>query len=378
MCGCRRGGGGGSQRRRPALASSFLKGANKPIFVSFRFVSFRFWPSRAEKCAAVGEMETESQPPPLPEHFEYNIEANLDGQKLSARVRKEAKIQRREERRVEHWQRRRHKAREKKKEQQRLKQEAVERGEQPAEEKKKNHRISTSVPLAKNWPRLVIDLDFQDFLNAKVAEHRLPVHSLLVHSGLSFCSRQEKRSVASQIGTAYGWCVATMFISRRDWWRSSFAALPLAMVYLFLSARTRHHARPLELHLTCLKGQLKKAIDRNNGSYQWQLGKHEQSFMEVFKDQTDKLIYLSPDSPNILQRLQPDHIYIIGGIADVHIKKVPPRSSSCEGRSSQIHPLVPSQGLTLDKAEQFNIQTASLPVKQFTKSSRTVLNINHG
>jgi tRNA (guanine9-N1)-methyltransferase len=77
--------------------------------------------------------------------------------------------------------------------------------------------------------------------------------------------------------------------------------------------------------------------------------------MEVFKDQTDKLIYLSPDSPNILQRLQPDHIYIIGGIADVHIKK----------------------GLTLDKAEQFNIQTASLPVKQFTKSSRTVLNINH-
>jgi hypothetical protein len=87
----------------------------------------------------------------------------------AAQARKEAKMKRREERRVAHWQHRRQKRREKKQELQRLEQEAIARGEQPPErKKKKNPRIRTSVPLEKNHPRLVIDLDFQDFLNEKV------------------------------------------------------------------------------------------------------------------------------------------------------------------------------------------------------------------
>jgi hypothetical protein len=87
----------------------------------------------------------------------------------AAQARKEAKMKRREERRVAHWQHRRQKRREKKQEIQRLEQEAIARGEQPPErKKKKNPRIRTSVPLEKNHPRLVIDLDFQDFLNEKV------------------------------------------------------------------------------------------------------------------------------------------------------------------------------------------------------------------
>lgn len=219
----------------------------------------------------------------------------------AAQARKEAKMKRREERRVAHWQHRRQKRREKKQEIQRLEQEAIARGEQPPErKKKKNPRIRTSVPLEKNHPRLVVDLDFQDFLNEK-----------------------EIRSVASQINTAYGWI--------------------------------RHHSRPLEMHLTYLKGRVKEAVERNTGSSQWQLAKHEESFIDAFHEQKDKIVYLSPDSPNILETLNPEHIYIIGGIADVHIQK----------------------GMTLGKAERLGIQTACLPVKRYTQASRTVLNINH-
>jgi hypothetical protein len=83
-------------------------------------------------------------------------------------TRRENKIKLKEERRVAHWQHRRQKRREKKQELRRLEQEAIARGEQPPERKKKKTlRIRTSVPLEKNLPRLVIDLDFQDQLNEK-------------------------------------------------------------------------------------------------------------------------------------------------------------------------------------------------------------------
>jgi hypothetical protein len=76
------------------------------------------------------------------------------------------------------------------------------------------------------------------------------------------------------------------------------------------------------MHLTYLKDRVKEAVERNVGSFQWQVGKHEEPFIEAFHEHRDKIVYLSPDSPNVLEALNPEHIYIIGGIADVHIQKV--------------------------------------------------------
>jgi Trm5-related predicted tRNA methylase len=52
------------------------------------------------------------------------------------------------------------------------------------------------------------------------------------------------------------------------------------------------------------------------------VGKHEQCHTEVFADEVDKLVYLSPDATDVLMEIDPDKIYIIGGIADTHIQKV--------------------------------------------------------
>jgi hypothetical protein len=99
-------------------------------------------------------------------------------------TRRENKLKLKEERRVAHWQHRRQKRREKKQELRRLEQEAIARGEQPPERKKKKTlRIRTSVPLEKNLPRLVIDLDFQDQLNEKV---HLPDFSLIIDIDIIF------------------------------------------------------------------------------------------------------------------------------------------------------------------------------------------------
>ena len=37
---------------------------------------------------------------------------------------------------------------------------------------------------------------------------------------------------------------------------------------------------------------------------------------------TDEIVYLSPDSDNTLQSVDPDKVYIIGGLVDEHVQKV--------------------------------------------------------
>ncbi len=54
------------------------------------------------------------------------------------------------------------------------------------------------------------------------------------------------------------------------------------------------------------------------------MGKHTDSFEDVFGEETSKLIYLSPDAPEPLHTIEEDKIYVIGGIADTHIIKVSP------------------------------------------------------
>jgi hypothetical protein len=136
------------------------------------------------------------------------------------------------------------------------------------------------------------------------------------------------------------------------------------------------------MHLTYLKGRVKEAVERNVGSFQWQVGKHEEPFIEAFHEHKDKIVYLSPDSPKVLEALNPEHIYIIGGIADVHIQKVlahmPHANCSPPCANLVACSLCVLQGMTLGKAEQLGIQTACLPIKKYTQATRTVLNINHG
>ncbi|KAL6072405.1 tRNA methyltransferase 10 [Balamuthia mandrillaris] len=149
-------------------------------------------------------------------------------------------------------------------------------------------------------PRVVVDLSFDGVLSLK-----------------------EVRSVANQINFCYG--------------------------------GTRSSKRPLELHITSVEGRIEEALLRHAGYDRWHVGKHREDYLHVFAEEKEKLVYLSPDAETVLEVLDEDKIYIVGGIADVNIKK----------------------GLTYHKAKAQGIPSARLPLRRFSTVGRTVLNINH-
>ena len=68
------------------------------------------------------------------------------------------------------------------------------------------------------------------------------------------------------------------------------------------------------------------------------------------------MIYLTADSPNTIQNLEKDKIYIIGGIVD---------------RNRYIN-------LTLNKANEQQISHGKLPISEFMKlTTSSVLAVNH-
>eukprot|EP01127_Copromyxa_protea_P021924 TRINITY_DN7661_c0_g1_i2.p1 TRINITY_DN7661_c0_g1~~TRINITY_DN7661_c0_g1_i2.p1 ORF type:complete len:292 (-),score=88.36 TRINITY_DN7661_c0_g1_i2:3-878(-) len=111
--------------------------------------------------------------------------------------------------------------------------------------------------------------------------------------------------------------------------------------------------RPLKTHFCSVTGDLKERLNKVDVP-DWKVWTHEESFDKAFDPES--LIYLSPDSPNILTELEEDKVYVIGGLVDHNKLK----------------------GLSYKKATDLGLRTARLPLSELLHDKpNTSLNQNH-
>ncbi|OQS00621.1 hypothetical protein ACHHYP_18012 [Achlya hypogyna] len=112
------------------------------------------------------------------------------------------------------------------------------------------------------------------------------------------------------------------------------------------------HPSLLSLHFASYHGEIAALCDKR-GVGSWKATRHPEPIDEVFPN--DELIFLSPDSPNVLTEVNPRAVYVIGGIVDRSVRK----------------------GQSLSKARGLgNVRTARLPVQETLHVRSNVLNID--
>lgn len=119
----------------------------------------------------------------------------------------------------------------------------------------------------------------------------------------------------------------------------------------------RKSSMPIQLHYTSLNetNRVKQALAKNIGYENWDVNIHQETYLDLFSH--DRIVYLSSESENVLEELDPNAVYIIGGLVDHNHHK----------------------GLSLDRAEKKSLKTARLPLNEYiSMKTRTVLTIVHG
>eukprot|EP01147_Barroeca_monosierra_P006953 gene6954-7609_t len=116
---------------------------------------------------------------------------------------------------------------------------------------------------------------------------------------------------------------------------------------------------PCHVYLTDMHSEstiLKLCRRRNVGFEDYLLTLSEKTHLEIFPK--DQLVFLTPDSPNVLVDVLPSKVYVLGGLVDEQIKK----------------------NLTLNRAVEASVTTARLPIPEFSNAGATryapVLSIN--
>ncbi|XP_051284555.1 RNA (guanine-9-)-methyltransferase domain-containing protein 2 [Dicentrarchus labrax] len=121
-------------------------------------------------------------------------------------------------------------------------------------------------------------------------------------------------------------------------------------------AENRRALHPVQFYLTSLGGQLKQSMDeKDKGWVNWKdINIKTEHYSEVVAK--EELVYLTSDSPNVLEELDQKKAYVIGGLVDHNHHK----------------------GITFERAKELGIDHAQLPLSSFVKmNSRKVLAVNH-
>ena len=136
----------------------------------------------------------------------------------------------------------------------------------------------------------------------------------------------------------------------------------LALQIRYCYGVNKRSKNPCRLFISSLSGKTYDHLCKVNGfPEQWKeraFINTEKHFNSYWKDNEDskKLVYLTSDSDNVIETLEDDKIYIIGGIVDRNRLKE----------------------AALTQAQQYSIPTAKLPISNYIKTNATkVLTCNH-
>lgn len=158
--------------------------------------------------------------------------------------------------------------------------------------------------------------------------------------------------------TSFGVCMDCSYEGQMTDKEISSLALQIRYCY----ASNKRAQNPCRFYASSLSGKTFDNLSKVNGFPQQWLERAftptEQHFTQYWKDEglSNKLVYLTSDSENVIQTLDNDKIYIIGGIVD--------RNRLKEAAFTQ--------------AELHSIPTAKLPITDYVKTLATkVLTCNH-
>ncbi|KAK2652695.1 hypothetical protein Ddye_012551 [Dipteronia dyeriana] len=129
----------------------------------------------------------------------------------------------------------------------------------------------------------------------------------------------------------------------------------LVQQIMYCYAVNGRSATPAHVWLTGCEGEMGRQLQRLPGYDKWIINKENRSYMEALVDQKENLVYLTADSENVLDDLDPNNFFIVGGLVDRNRWK----------------------GITLKKAQEQGIHTAKLPIANYLNmSSSQVLTVN--
>ena len=115
----------------------------------------------------------------------------------------------------------------------------------------------------------------------------------------------------------------------------------------------KHMEDPPGIHLCSVAGGFKAQLEKMKYHY-WTLTSSADDIVEVAKKLGKNPVYLSPDSPDELNAIDPNAAYIIGGLVDRTVIK----------------------NASFDRAQELGIPSVRLPIREYMKS-RKCLNLDH-